>query len=181
MKFLVIDVESIGLHGEGFAVGAVTLDSGSGQITAVCEYWCPPCCCEGTALNRTWVEENVTRSPWHISEGFPSSASMRAAFWDLFLFYKKTGHVLAADCPWPVEANFLSRCLVEAGSGDFSGPYPFVDIASVLLAAGRDPLGSRERMLNELPAHNALNDARQSARLLHEALRSIPLKEPVHG
>jgi hypothetical protein len=52
------------------------------------------------------------------------------------------------------------------------GPYPLVDVASVRLAAGLDPLGAYDRTAGELPVHNPLADARQSARLLLEALKS---------
>jgi hypothetical protein len=51
-----------------------------------------------------------------------------------------------------------------------SGPYPLHDLASILLAHGRDPLAKNERLPEELPEHDPLNDARQSARLLHEVL-----------
>lgn len=44
------------------------------------------------------------------------------------------------------------------------------DVASVRLAAGLDPLASAPRLDGELPAHDPLRDARQSARLLIEAL-----------
>lgn len=52
--------------------------------------------------------------------------------------------------------------------------YP--EIASVMLSAGMDPMAKYERQASELPAHEPLANARQSARLLAEALNAIALR-----
>jgi hypothetical protein len=80
--------------------------------------------------------------------------------------------MLAADCAWPVEARFLAACVDDQPEQRaWEGPYPLIDIASVRLAAGLDPLATVERLPSEMPAHDPLADARQSARLLIEALK----------
>jgi hypothetical protein len=74
-------------------------------------------------------------------------------------------------CAWPVEARFLAACVDDNPmTHEWSGPYPLHDLASVLMAAGRDPLAKNERLPGELPEHDPLADARQSARLLLAAL-----------
>jgi hypothetical protein len=80
-----------------------------------------------------------------------------------------------ADCPYPVEANFFTTMLKEQAD-EWGGPYPFIDVASVRFAAGLAPLETCERLPTELPAHDPLADARQSARLFFEALLAIKTK-----
>ena len=166
-RFLVIDVESVGLHGEGLAVGWVvierqgrrTLADGISVATEIYRGWGVP----------DWVRENVIPNlppPTH-----PDAASLRADFWKLWRHWQARNAVLAADVPWPVEARFLAACVDDdRETREFQGPYPLLDIASVRLARGLDPLASEARWRSELPEHNPLADARQSARLLLDAL-----------
>lgn len=164
-KFMVFDVESIGLHGEGFAVGWVIIQDGqevgSGRLT------CPPAQASGTNLDRKWVDTNIPPIP--ITHKHPQD--IRDEFW---LTWCATDCLLVADCPWPVEARFLAACVDDDSSRYWGGPYPLIDVASVRLAVGMEPLATGLRLPNELPIHDPLADARQSARLLMEALASTP-------
>jgi hypothetical protein len=178
--YMVFDVESIGLHGEGFAVGWVVVD-GAGRELESGSFACDSRRCSGPDSGRRWVFENCPALPvTHLTV-----SSMRAAFWEKWRPWKAKGAVMAADCPWPVEARFLAGAVDDArpivrggqslaeGPRDWEGPYPFIDVASVRLAAGLDPLGTEERLPSELPIHDPLADARQSARLFIEALNAV--------
>lgn len=57
-KFMVFDVESIGLHGEGFAVAWVVVSREGERLGEGC-IACPQDLCDGTAESRLWVGENV--------------------------------------------------------------------------------------------------------------------------
>jgi len=94
------------------------------------------------------------------------------------MYAKDKGAVLAADVPWPVEARFLAQCIDDEPGRKWDGPYPLIDIASVRLAAGLDPLASVERLAEELPQHDPLCDARQSGRLLVEAIQRMTPNHP---
>jgi len=175
-KFMVFDVESIGLHGEGFAVGYVVVDR-SGNRLAEAVYACDPLLCRGTRDGREWVAANIPT----LSLTHPSPKALRAHFWADWMRWKPEGAVLAADVAWPVEARFLAECIDDerprlrgdmgASAREWEGPYPLIDISSVRYAAGLDPLENGPRQDEETPIHNPLSDARQSARLLIEALR----------
>lgn len=175
--YMVFDVESVGLHGEGFAVGYVVVDARSGKQLAEACYACDPQLCQGTKEGREWVAANVPT----LSLTHPSLDVMRNHFWADWMRWNREGALLAADVPWPVEARFLASCIDDArprirgGMGkstrEWEGPYPLIDISSVRLAIGFDPLKSEDRLDDEKPIHNPLCDARQSARLLIEALR----------
>ena len=92
----------------------------------------------------------------------------------MWTFWKSQGARLAADCNWPVEAKFLVHCVGEDPKArEWEGPYPFFDIGSILFAKGMDPLAKYPRIDGEECEHNPLHDARQSARLLLEALKKV--------
>jgi hypothetical protein len=175
-------VESVGLHGEGFAVGYVVIDTATGAIVEDGLFQCDPRLASGLAEDFTWITENVVPAlagtktePGRtlvLNESSPVPVSVRRQFWERWWVWSMKGAWLAADVAWPVEARFLCACIDENMPGrKWSGPYPLVDIASVRMAVGLDPLGIEERNESETPAHCPLADARQSARLLMEALQ----------
>lgn len=173
--FMVFDVESVGLHGEGFAVAWVVVSSDGEQLDEGV-IGCDPALCSGTDENRLWARENVPQLP-HSS---PTKQHLRNTFWHVWRHWADQGAVLVADCAWPVEANFLSECVrLNHREREWQGPYPLHDLASVMLANGRDPLATNERLEDEKPAHHPLMDARQSARLLVQALKAT--NAAVHG
>ena len=164
--FFVFDVESIGLHGEGFAFGYVVVDESGHELESGL-FSTHSNGAAGTADSHKWVKENIP--PLEIN--CISTQMLRTIFWDIWQSWKADGAQLVTDCGWPVEANFLSGCVADyPDEREWEGPYPLLDVSSVLLAAGKNPVGSYPRLENELPAHNPLNDARQSARILIECL-----------
>lgn len=166
--WMVFDVEAVGLHGPAFAVGWVVVDR-AGVEREASELWTPPKKLLAADDDQAWVAANVTHNESAILCSDP--AEVRARFWDRWMYWKERGALLAADVPWPVESSFLSECVGDVYSERiWAGPYPLLDVASVRYAIGLDPLAAEPRHADELPAHCALADARQSARLLLEAL-----------
>ena len=170
--FFVFDVESIGLHGEGFAV-AGGLYSSTGEAIREFAYHCSPSEADGLPDDREWVAKNVTLHSSSIEQANPFL--VRERFWNDWV-HAKTAFKAAmfVECGWPVEAAFLEACIKDhPETRNWDGPYPMHEIASVLLAAGMDPMATYERQPSEMPAHEPLADARQSARLLATALQKI--------
>ncbi len=166
-KFMVFDVESVGLHGEGFAVARVVVDRNGQRLGEGC-IACDHYDCSGTDENRQWVVKNIP--PIKISS--PNPQHLRDTFWNEWRHWAGLGAVLVADCAWPVEANFVSQCVnSNHKEREWQGPYPLYDIASIQLAMGEDALAVTQRMPDELPVHHPLMDARQSARQLVSLLR----------
>lgn len=165
--FMVFDVESIGLHGDGFAVAWVVVNRWGERLDEGC-LSCDPNQCAGTDEGRLWVGENVPP----LQRTSPTKQHLRNAFWHAWRHWADRGAVLVADCAWPVEANFLSACIaLNHAEREWQGPYPLLDLASVLLTLGADALAVSERLPDELPVHHPLMDARQSARQLAFRLR----------
>ncbi|MBT2300348.1 hypothetical protein J7E70_07710 [Variovorax paradoxus] len=163
---MVFDVESIGLHGEGFAVGYVVVNR-QGERLEEAVFACDPGASLGSNEGHMWVRENVPVMPYEYKRQW----QMRDAFWARWMHWKGLGAVLVADCCWPVEARFLIACVNdERPAREWEGPYPLHDLASILLANGADPLAVTDRLPEELPAHHPLHDARQSARQLLAAI-----------
>ena len=168
-KFMVFDVESIGLHGEGFAVAWVVVNRAGEKLDEGC-LSCDPLLCDGTDKNRIWVGLSVPK----LEITSPTKKHLRNTFWHVWRHWADQGAVLVADCAWPVEANFLSACVkINSEEREWQGPYPLHDLASVLLALGADPLAITARRTDELPAHHPLMDTRQSARQLVESLKAL--------
>ncbi len=192
MRALVFDVESVGLHGEGFAVGWVVVAGGK----IVDKGWCasPPYKAKGSPEGRKWVEEHVSQpvlrpDRHHVR---PSPRQIRDSFWEVWEREREQGATLWADCAWPVEARFLIACVEDArqyhrglviGPSNlphttrcWDGPYPLHEIATIRRAAGLaggEVSAHDARAKAELPVHHPLNDAMQSARLLIEAQRVL--------
>lgn len=166
--FMVFDVESIGLHGEGFAVGYVVVTR-DGEIVGDRIFACSPDQAAGSAEGRAWVAENCPPLVWNCS----SPREVRRFFWNGWLSWKDQGAVLVADCAWPVEARFLAACVDDdAEHRQWQGPYPLHELASFMVAAGMDPMATYDRLPDE-PQHDPLGDARQSARLLMQSLTRL--------
>lgn len=170
--FFVFDVESVGLSGEGFAWGGVVIDRTGAILLEFCSFTGHEKAL-GKEADRQWVRENV---PALNNEGWRrTTVEVRDDFWMVWnrLLEQFPDIVLAADCPFPVETNFLTAGINDVPERKCLQPYPLIDVASVVLAAGGDPIGSFARLPNELPAHDPLRDARQSARILCESLSVI--------
>lgn len=164
--FFVFDVESLGLHGEGFAVAGAVLSKGGINVEEFC-YCSDRRFAQGAMDDRQWVDANVPQ----MEITHPATRALRSAFWEKWCWWKKEGAVMVADCNWPVEARFLSQCVDDAKEvRNWEGPYPILDLGSILFANGKDPLAEFPRLPSELPKHHPLMDARQSARILMETI-----------
>ncbi len=181
-------MESIGLHGEGYAVGWVYVVDGV-EVRAGREA-CDPWVAYGTKDDRDWVAANVPAIPMTQNSTRDVRAAFRAAFRSAWFDAKADGAIMVADCAWPVEANFLTACAADIPEARrwgrpyplhdvpeahlqvhrWRGPYPLHDVATARLCAGLDPLATVMRLPNEEPKHDPLADARQSARLFAEAM-----------
>ena len=163
--WMVFDCESIGLHGETFAVGAAVIDE-TGWTLEHYLFACNPDLAAGSTEGRLWVAQNCPVIPSNCG----SPLGVRNQFWAAWLKWKAQGAVLVADCQWPVEARFLIACIDDKpDERGWSGPYPMHELASFMTAAGMDPMATYDRLPDE-PQHDPLGDARQSARLLVMAL-----------
>lgn len=194
---VVFDVEAVGLHGIGFAFGAVHVELATGRTLDEWLAWCEPEREWGTAEGFAFVEKHCMpslRSNKHdVARVCAHPAEVRHVFWKIGEARDRETTLLAADTAWPVEARFLAACVDDAWAHSekpittrmrfdqltarsdaenpryWTGPYPLIDIATVLAI---EPV-EMPRVERELPAHDPLCDARHSARQLIVALRHL--------
>ena len=173
----IFDVESIGLHGQAFAVAGGILTPGATELVDEFCYAVHPDKASGSPEDRDWVRRHVPP----LAETHPHQEAMAQDFWTRWRDAADIpGMRAAADCTWPVEASWLSFCVKSCGFEAakerwWTGPYPFIDIGTLILAAGGNPTQTFNRLPSELPAHHPLQDSRQSARIASELLWPKPL------
>lgn len=165
MKIFCVDAESDSLYGDIFAIGAVVYDgykeidyfNGSSQVSEVKDQW---------------VIKNVIPNIKHINK-YNSRYELRNKFWEFYMKYREDS-IIVADCPYPVEYNLFKKCINDDfDNRKWLGPYPFMDIASVLFIKGIEPLKDRDIIINKqnILKHNPLEDARTSAKVLIKILQ----------
>ena len=161
---LMVDVESDGLHGDAFAVGAVLAKLSPEGVEVIDTFGGMA---ELDAVSNEWVRANVLpaleSSPLQL---YPNRKAMRDSFWSFYKKAKEAGAEVWGDCIWPVESNFFHRLIADGeGSRDWDGPYPFHDLATLL------PVDvSRAEFSGVVYDHNPVNDALASVHCLQKVL-----------
>lgn len=180
--FLVFDVESVGLYGDGFAVGWVVIDPDGKEHESglFVSDWR-----KAKAFNQKgaieWVETNLP--PMEITH--QNRESLCFDFFNVLQRWLLNGREknhpkvcsIWADWGYPVEARFLTRCREAAywmieDDPSWLMPAPLQEIDTLRMAAGFIDHGD-PRLPDELPEHNPLNDARYSARIMLKAMARL--------
>lgn len=165
--FMVLDVESIGLHGEAFAFAYVVVDESGTELRSGYAA-CSPDAAVGTDEDRAWVTANVP----NLTVTCGSPREVRDRFWAAWEQEKARGVTLVAEYGWPVEARFLAACIDDdPTTRRVEGPFPLHEVATAVLASGTESLAESERKPRELPKHHPVADARKSARVFTASLR----------
>ncbi len=191
---MMLDVESIGLYGDGIAYGFVIFDDDKmiEEGLAIAN----PDACSGERRDLDWINDHVF--PWIDRMGaleFPKDgernlimtdpttgvlttlcdgpASLREAFWSLWEREKARGTELWADVCYPVETNFLASCVRARTGRKFQGPFPLLDVATLTAISAGSPFRVLERTPDELPEHHPLMDSRHSTRKLRLSIKEF--------
>lgn len=177
-RIVCFDGESNGLHGEVFAVGGVVLDAATGREESTFYARAPD-----PVGADPWVAEHVIpRLGPELTH--PTVRTMREAFWAWLRWQMGQGDGVwvLVDCGWPVEARLLEACVGDDPEGRaFKGPYPLHELATLLTAAGRNPMAAyaeevlTEGELADYHTHHPVWDARVSARAGLMAARALGL------
>jgi hypothetical protein len=163
MRFISIDAESNGLAGKAFAVG-LTFNDGPEEID-IALIRCP---IEDEV--DPWVESNVLPNIPDISINARDYLHLLDLTWKAISAWGGKNVQMIAHVAWPVEA----RLLLDVYPGDqiWNGPYPLIDVSSVLLAKGFDRNATlsvdrynEENNLEKPPGspHHPLYDARAAS------------------
>ncbi len=168
------DVESVGLYGPAFSVGGGVFNTITGECFYLFRYTTDYKKYDLNSIDPSsleWVKNNIP----FLEITHNSIESLRhdfVRFWRE-LKIKYPDMIMMADCPFPVETNFLKECFEHENDKMSLSPYPLIDVSSILLSAGVNPLETFTRKEYELPAHDPLNDAKQSFRIFIENIAMV--------
>lgn len=143
-KLLSIDVESNGLHGPAFAVGAVVMKL-DGTIVDEFSARCPI-----NGEMDPWVKKNVMPVLADFPETHRTARAMRDDFWEWYKAAKENSDYFIVSNGYPVEARFLINCQdddIEVRYWDHA--FPVLDLSSMLLMIGIKPLAVRYKFVAE--------------------------------
>ena len=165
--FFVIDCETDGLYGEFLTVAVVVTDENFNIINE--KYWG-----NTKAIKEAkdpWVIENVIS---HLGDFIKceSEDELFEKVWKFWIENRKNRYAIADVC-FPVENRFFSECITKKiAERAFEGPYPLLDLSSILYAKGIDPLKERAILSNSNPLlqHNAIEDTRMIVKILKKTL-----------
>ena len=180
-RIISIDAETNGLTGRAFCV-AMTLSDHTGELDTFVRR-----CRIGDVVTNPWVAENVLPAIADVPENCPGGYPQMLA--DIFSTIEAwheqgTDTAMIAHVAWPVEARLLLD--VYSGERVWNGPYPLIDVASVLLAKGHDPLSVDDYLAEhgiaapEGSPHHPLYDARAAERCFRHLLPDEKSDGPVH-
>jgi len=162
-KLLSFDLETNGLHGEAFAVGAVVMDA-SGEV-------------HNRFVGRAkivgqvdaWVENNVVPSIKGMAITHKTYKDLREAFWRWYLAAEPESDYVLVNNGYPVEYRFLLKCQEENLEERYwQHPFPILDLSSLLIQVGETP-SDKSKLLAEVMSsgsfsrHNPLDDAKIAA------------------
>jgi len=131
VKIFSFDAETNGLWGDAFAISAAVYEDG--KMTASFTAYLG-----SDGVTDCWVRENVLPKLAGLENTHSSYEAMLADFAEFYMANKADADVIA-HMGVPVEAKMLLDMHARSYIGDFDGPYPFIDVASVLKAKGFDP------------------------------------------
>lgn len=171
-KLLSFDLETNGLHGDAFAIGAVVMDA-DGTVYDVFT--------GRSELNKevdTWVESNVLPVISDMQVTYENSRDLREAFWQWYLQAEPKADYVLVNNGYPVEYRFLILCQEEnLDERYWQHPFPILDLFSLLIQVGHKSVGGKNQLVSEiikkhkfLP-HHPLHDAKIQALAAFEAFK----------
>ncbi len=171
-KLLCFDLETNGLHGEAFAIGAVVMDMDAkihDQFTARTRL---------TSKVDPWVKDNVLPAIVDMPITHKNYQEMCEAFWTWYLKAEPESDYVVVKNGYPVEYRFLLDCQkVDLENRYWQHPFPILDLSSLLIQVGYKSQLSKADLLKNIPnaasyqLHNPLNDAKLTAVTAFEAFR----------
>ncbi len=142
--FLAFDVESNGLHGEAFAVGAILIRADA----KILDEFTARCPIKGEVDE--WVKDNVLPPLKDMPEDQKTPKQLRSAFWEWYKAAKEKADYVVVKNSYPVETRFLADCQDDDLEGRYwDHPFPLLDLASLLIQVGIKPLAVTYKLVED--------------------------------
>ncbi len=153
-----LDAETDGLYGEFISIAVIVTDSDFREV----ERFYGGIKKSTLQVKNEWVRENVIPILGDYQE-FDTEEELMTAMWNLWFKYRENAYAVA-DVMYPVEARLFERLVkMDSENRIYQGPYPFLDISSMLFIKGFDPVTDRPVLTSANPSlrHNAVYDVEQ--------------------
>ena len=157
-KLFFIDAETDGLNGKFISVGIVVTDMKCNEIERV-YYGIRK---DKLIVTDPWTKENVLPFMGDYVE-VEDEGELLEKVWKMWEKHGDESYAIA-DVIYPVEARLFQKCVyADEVNRCKKGPFPFIDISSLLYAKNIDPLTSREQLIGDEHImngriHNAMYD-----------------------
>jgi hypothetical protein len=175
-KLLSFDLETNGLHGQAFAVGALVID-GHGKIHD--EFSARR---ELSGTIDEWVSINVLPVIKDMPVTHADYESMREAFWGWYLAAEAQSDYVLVNNGYPVEYRFLLDCQeADIEERYWQHPFPILELSSLLIQVEQRPSKTKSKLFSQLSAnekyfsHHPLHDARKAAVAAFKAFEKADL------
>lgn len=160
-KLLSFDLETNGLHGQAFAVGAVLMS----HDKTVHKTFSARCPIVGTVDQ--WVHQNVLPAIENMSITHDNYDELREAFWAWYLETEPMADYVLVNNGYPVEYRFLLECQeADLEARYWQHPFPILDLSSLLVQVGQKATNISKSDYN---LHNPLDDAKIAALMAFSA------------
>lgn len=162
-----IDAETDGLYGAFISVAIVVLDPECNEI----ERHYLGIKKEKLKVENDWVKKNVLPILGDYKE-CEDEDELLSCVWDIWNKYSDNSYAIA-DVAYPVEMRLFEKCIMkDPNNRAFKGPYPFIDLSSILMARNIDPMMERSKIvsLGDSRQHNAMDDVDISIKLWKELM-----------
>ncbi|TYQ16306.1 UNVERIFIED_CONTAM: hypothetical protein Cloal_2832 [Acetivibrio alkalicellulosi] len=164
MHYFFVDAETDGLYGEAIAIAAIVVNQEGVEVDVFCGK------IQGLThetIKDEWTKENVLPLLGDDLTEFENGEMLLEAFWHFWIKYQQDA-LCIADVQYPVEAGIFRKC-VEKSTKEriFLGPFPLLDLSTLLYVKGIDPLADRQILsgLKDTRRHHPLDDVRISAEI----------------
>lgn len=166
-NFFFVDAETDGLYGPFISIAVIVVNSQYQELER--HYW--GICREQLKVETQWVKDNVLPVMGQY-EPCQNEEELLSKFWSVWERNSENTYGIADVC-FPVEARLFEKCIrSDINDRMQKGPYPLIDLSSVLLAKGIDPLVDRKSLQKGKGAkqHNALNDVEMTIEIWKEVM-----------
>lgn len=159
-KYIFLDAETDGLYGKFISIAMVVADHAGNELEHIYVGLSNP----EKHIKEKWVLENVLPILGKYEE-YDDEHSLLEAAWSFWRANAQNSYVIA-DVMHPVESRLFAMCVEQdVEERIFQGPFPMLDLSSMLYTVGINPLEAREKLAKPLDngmQHNALYDARMA-------------------
>lgn len=148
-KLVFVDAETDGLYGGFLTVALIVTDWNANEFERA-YYGIRK---ENMDVKEPWVMENVLPRLGAYEECMDETELLKKV-WAFWLQYEQEAYVVC-DVGYPVEMRLFEKCvLLNEEQNKWKAPFPMLDLSSILLAKGYEPLTDKEILLEDFSGDN---------------------------